>query len=78
MDVLAVQRGTTDPGRVIVISAHLDSRVSDVMNASADAPGAMCTQVQPDRARTVAATDSGMRMAGSWAAGTPAIVGRAI
>jgi len=40
MDVLAVQRGTADPDRVVVISAHLDSRVSDVMNATSDAPGA--------------------------------------
>jgi len=40
VDVLGIQRGTTDPDRVIVISAHLDSRVTDVMNATADAPGA--------------------------------------
>lgn len=40
MDVLAIQRGTTDPDRVIVISGHYDSRVTDVMNATADAPGA--------------------------------------
>ena len=40
MDVLAIQRGTTDPDRVIVISGHIDSRVTDVMNATADAPGA--------------------------------------
>jgi Zn-dependent M28 family amino/carboxypeptidase len=40
MDVLAVQKGTSDPGRVVVISGHLDSRVTDVMNAAADAPGA--------------------------------------
>ncbi len=40
MDVLAVQRGTSDPDRVIVISGHLDSRVTDVMNATSDAPGA--------------------------------------
>jgi hypothetical protein len=39
-DVLAVQRGTSDPARVIVISGHLDSRVTDVMNATSDAPGA--------------------------------------
>ena len=38
--IIAVQRGTTDPDRVIVISGHIDSRVSDVMNATADAPGA--------------------------------------
>ena len=40
MDVLAIQPGTTDPDRVVVISGHLDSRVSDVMNAKSDAPGA--------------------------------------
>jgi acetylornithine deacetylase/succinyl-diaminopimelate desuccinylase-like protein len=40
VDVLAVQTGTTDPGRVVVISAHLDSRASDVMDAKIDAPGA--------------------------------------
>jgi Zn-dependent M28 family amino/carboxypeptidase len=40
MDVLAIQKGTSDPDRVIVISGHLDSRVTDVMNATADAPGA--------------------------------------
>ncbi len=40
MDVLAIQRGTTDPDRVIVISGHIDSRVTDVMNFTSDAPGA--------------------------------------
>jgi hypothetical protein len=40
MDVLAIQRGQTDPGRVIIIAAHLDSRNSDVMDALHDAPGA--------------------------------------
>jgi Zn-dependent M28 family amino/carboxypeptidase len=40
MDVLAIQRGTTDPDRIIVISGHLDSRVTDVMNTTSDAPGA--------------------------------------
>ena len=39
-DVLAIQRGTTDPDRVVVISAHIDSRASDVMDARIDAPGA--------------------------------------
>jgi hypothetical protein len=38
--VAAIQRGTTDPDRVLVISAHIDSRVTDVMNATSDAPGA--------------------------------------
>lgn len=40
VDVLAIQRGTGDPNRVIIISGHIDSRVTDVMNATADAPGA--------------------------------------
>jgi Zn-dependent M28 family amino/carboxypeptidase len=40
MDVLAIQRGSSDPDRVIIISGHLDSRVSDPMNATSDAPGA--------------------------------------
>ena len=40
VNVVAIQRGTTDPDRVILISGHLDSRVTDVMNAADDAPGA--------------------------------------
>ena len=39
-DVVAVQRGTTDPNRVVIITGHIDSRVTDVMNATAAAPGA--------------------------------------
>jgi hypothetical protein len=39
-NVMAVQRGTADPNRVVIISGHIDSRVSDVMNSTADAPGA--------------------------------------
>ena len=40
MDVVAIQKGTSDPGRYVVMTAHLDSRVSDVMDATSDAPGA--------------------------------------
>ena len=40
MDVLAIQRGTSDPDRVVIISGHLDSRNSDPLNATRDAPGA--------------------------------------
>ena len=39
-DVIAIQRGTSEPNRVIVITGHIDSRVSDPMNATSDAPGA--------------------------------------
>jgi hypothetical protein len=40
VDVLAIQRGASDPDRVIIISGHLDSRVSDVMDTRSNAPGA--------------------------------------
>jgi Zn-dependent M28 family amino/carboxypeptidase len=40
VDVVAVQRGTSDPERVIVLTGHIDSRVTDPLNATADAPGA--------------------------------------
>ena len=40
MDVVAIRRGSGDPDRVIVMTGHLDSRVSDVMDATHDAPGA--------------------------------------
>jgi Zn-dependent M28 family amino/carboxypeptidase len=40
VDVVAIQKGTSDPERVIVVTGHIDSRVTDVMNATADAPGA--------------------------------------
>jgi len=39
-DVVAIQRGTGDPNRVVLITGHIDSRVTDVMNATSDAPGA--------------------------------------
>jgi Zn-dependent M28 family amino/carboxypeptidase len=40
MDVVAIKRGKRDPQRVIVMTGHLDSRVTDVMNRTSDAPGA--------------------------------------
>jgi hypothetical protein len=39
VDVLGVQVGR-DPNRVVIVQGHIDSRVTDVMNATADAPGA--------------------------------------
>ena len=38
-DVLGIQRGR-DPNRVVIIGGHIDSRVTDVMDATSDAPGA--------------------------------------
>src|SRR6185436_15153105 len=40
IDVIAIQKGSVEPGRVVIIAGHIDSRVSDAMNATADAPGA--------------------------------------
>lgn len=40
VSVIAIQRGTADPGRYVIMSGDIDSRVSDVMNATSDAPGA--------------------------------------
>ncbi|MFW6691634.1 M28 family metallopeptidase [Streptomyces sp. MAR4 CNX-425] len=39
-NVVATLRGDTDPDRVYVVSGHYDSRASDVMDATSDAPGA--------------------------------------
>lgn len=38
--VIAIQRGKTDPGRYVLMSGDIDSRVSDVMDYTSDAPGA--------------------------------------
>lgn len=40
VNVLAVQPGTERPNEVVIISAHIDSRASDVLDATSDAPGA--------------------------------------
>jgi len=39
VDVLGFQAGS-DPRRVVIVMGHIDSRVGDVMNTTADAPGA--------------------------------------
>jgi hypothetical protein len=39
-NVVATLRGTTTPERVYVITGHYDSRVTDIMNFTDDAPGA--------------------------------------
>src|SRR5687767_14492145 len=40
VNVVAIQRGSGDAKRVILITGHLDSRVSDIMDFTSDAPGA--------------------------------------
>lgn len=39
-DVVATIHGASDPNRVYVITGHYDSRVTDIMNFTDDAPGA--------------------------------------
>ena len=40
MDVVAIQRGTSEPDRVVLIAGHIDSRNTDIMDATGEAPGA--------------------------------------
>ncbi|HEU0054470.1 MAG TPA: M28 family metallopeptidase [Longimicrobium sp.] len=40
VNVVAIQRGTTEPNRFVVMSGDIDSRVTDVLNATAESPGA--------------------------------------
>ncbi len=40
VSVVAVQRGTTDPDRYVLLGGDIDSRISDEMNATDSAPGA--------------------------------------
>ena len=40
VSVIAIQRGSADPGRYVIMSGDIDSRVSDVMDFTSDSPGA--------------------------------------
>lgn len=40
MDIVAIQKGISDPNRHLVMTAHLDTRVGDIMDTKAFAPGA--------------------------------------
>lgn len=40
VDVVAIQRGTERPNEVVIVQGHIDSRVTDVLDATKDAPGA--------------------------------------
>ncbi|MWV28022.1 M28 family peptidase [Aurantiacibacter rhizosphaerae] len=39
-NAIAIQRGSERPNEVVIIQGHIDSRASDVMDASSEAPGA--------------------------------------
>jgi peptidase M28-like protein len=40
VSVVAIQRGTLDPDRMVMMSGDIDSRVSDGMDSTSDSPGA--------------------------------------
>lgn len=40
VSVIAIQKGTSDENRYVLMSGDIDSRVSDVMNFTSDSPGA--------------------------------------
>lgn len=40
VNVVAIQRGTVRPNEVVIVQAHIDSRVSKILDATSDAPGA--------------------------------------
>ena len=40
VNVIAIQRGTSDPDRYVLMSGDIDSRIGDIMNAVDSAPGA--------------------------------------
>ncbi|MEW6996791.1 M28 family peptidase [Colwelliaceae bacterium BS250] len=40
VNIIAIQRGSTDPNRFVVMSGDIDSRVSDPLDFSSDSPGA--------------------------------------
>jgi hypothetical protein len=39
-DVLGIQKGTGDPSHIVIVAGHIDSRNSDAVDATGDAPGA--------------------------------------
>jgi hypothetical protein len=56
VNVVAIQRGQSDPNRYVLLSGDIDSRVTDVMNATAESPGAN------DNASGIAATLEAARL----------------
>ena len=47
--MIAIQRGTQRPNDVVIITGHIDSRVTDVMNFDSPTPPAPTTTVRARR-----------------------------
>jgi hypothetical protein len=60
VNVVATLRGTTDPERRLVMTGHYDSRASDALDATSDAPGA-----NDDASGTAAVLEAARVLAGS-------------
>lgn len=56
VNIIAIQHGTIDPARMVLLSGDIDSRVTDIMDASSPSPGAN------DNATGVAATLEAARL----------------
>ena len=56
VNVVAIQRGRTDPSRYVLLSGDIDSRVTDVLDATSESPGAN------DNASGIAATLEAARL----------------
>ncbi|GAA4006542.1 M20/M25/M40 family metallo-hydrolase [Sphingomonas humi] len=64
-NAVGIQRGTERPNDVVIITGHIDSRVSDVMDSTSDAPGA-----NDDGSGTAAVLEAARALAGRKFAGT--------
>ena len=64
-NAVAIQRGTARPNDVVIITGHIDSRVTDVMNATSDAPGA-----NDDGSGTAAVIEAALVLSGHKFTGT--------
>lgn len=60
VSVIAIQKGTSDPSRVVMMTGDIDSRVTDVMDYTSDSPGAN------DNATGVAGTLEAARMLSAY------------
>jgi hypothetical protein len=64
-NAVAIQRGTERPNDVVVITGHIDSRVTDVMDFTSDSPGA-----NDDGSGTTAVLEAARALAGRKFPGT--------
>ncbi|WP_338504823.1 M28 family peptidase [Sphingomonas kaistensis] len=64
-NAVGIQRGTERPNDVVIITGHIDSRVTDVMDATSDSPGA-----NDDGSGTTAVLEAARALRGAKFGGT--------